>query len=797
MLDHEEDGSEVKKQTSEWQNERRKERLIELALDQLVWRQRQSRKLERKNTQLRQLLAEKARESEAEEVAPTRTASKITASIRASRFTSRAHRLARLSVLAKVGVKSLTSKSLDEGEPAAEPDTELVESRARVLAEGARIAAALNERDGEEAIQAFSRYDEDGSGTLELPEIRAVLEDLGLLPDTAGEKAAVRRTLVNFARGTPDGDTEPDEQDGGGAERSQLPSVFAERRSQESLARSIEITAKELPSFIGRVRARLRATRARKYIETFRRYDVFESGELEFPRILKILQELRLLSEDDEKQQAFFCQWVLRIVKEPGVPTASRPASGSRASASSRSSGDSEDSERPTAAAWVFGTMALRVLLLGQEHASAGPSLESWDALQGRALSELDGRAFDVNEFEVFIDFLQIACNHGALEEQRRAAQDLGVSNMRLFLEFRQDLISLRKVFQRCDKALTGYITENEVWIAFNNLGLVPRGYREKDAFLKAIHQEHLSFVPNDGGEVFMAKGHIDNTYKGDQPLSEGINKLLGRSGQLASGGSSGGKVSFQRFLNILSQVRAWLTQSMKEDLRSLFDRCLRRRQSGVGVDNTTLGIREVAMALEDLQMSPRSVEDQQQIRRFLDDANEWGFEPLTVDFETFVRFVRRVREWRARTVRGQERSAALQMFEMRESNVDEYRVAFDILDAEGSGEISIAGVRSIFKMLGRSITSERLRELFGKVDRREAGMIRFLEFLQLVSFYEGQRRSFIESEVLHAFDNTLRGKPSNRRGRVDRAAALAVASEFMAVAGVSPKGAMTDGPLL
>merc|ERR1740123_2859172 len=85
------------------------------------------------------------------------------------------------------------------------------------------------------------------------------------------------------------------------------------------------------------------------------------------------------------------------------------------------------------------------------------------------------------------------------------------------------------------------------------------------------------------------------------------------------------GTMGFEDFLDTLSRIRAWLQQSMTEELRPLFDRCLRRRgTSGMSSESAVLGIPEVCMALEDLGMAPTCGREQQEVSRLLEDANEW-----------------------------------------------------------------------------------------------------------------------------------------------------------------------------
>merc|ERR1712137_197757 len=103
-------------------------------------------------------------------------------------------------------------------------------------------------------------------------------------------------------------------------------------------------------------------------------------------------------------------------------------------------------------------------------------------------------------------------------------------------------------------------------------------------------------------------------------------------------------QLTFQDFLGLISKVRASQQKYMKEELRPHFDKYLRRRPTG----DALLGIKEIAGLLDELGMTPKNVSEQKSIQSFLEDANEWGFQPLALDFDAFVRFVRQCREWRS-----------------------------------------------------------------------------------------------------------------------------------------------------
>lgn len=413
--------------------------------------------------------------------------------------------------------------------------------------------------------------------------------------------------------------------------------------------------------------------------------------------------------------------------------------------------------------------------------------------LEKKALKELDFRTFDLAEFEVILDYLQTNRDARLLDQQRSAAASLGVNHKALFLEFRRELSRLREVFVRFDAnaSTRGRLDENEAWVALTALGFVPRSREQKLVFLRFLVEACMSGegitgpgqqttrgmprqISPGGGMLRQISG--DSASRPTRRLSAEVTPIeegtpLEESGSPRDGAQDPGatllnnrggqrrlsvaalldpedpdmrlgSVGFEDFLALMSRLRSWLQLSTRDELQALFDRCIRRR-GGVRHDSgNVLGIPEICMALEDLGMAPTCAREQKQISIFLEDTNEWGFEPLTMDFETFVRFIRRVREWRASIERVKERSIAVNDMKFAERAVTGHRIAFDVFDTHSRGELDITGIRKIFLKLKFNISSEQLRTNFARVDRRQCGSVRFLEYLQLVHTFEAMSQS-------------------------------------------------------
>ncbi|CAL1134579.1 unnamed protein product, partial [Cladocopium goreaui] len=181
-------------------------------------------------------------------------------------------------------------------------------------------------------------------------------------------------------------------------------------------------------------------------------------------------------------------------------------------------------------------------------------------------------------------------------------------------------------------------------------------------------------------------------------------------------------------------EVRQMQSRSLREDLAPIFDRMLRRRKKAGTAVISAVGVPEVSQALELLHMGPKQREDQLKITEFLNEVNEFGFTPLTLDFEAFVRFIRQVKEWQATCMRAEDRAYGVELG-LQERMVDEFRVIFDIIDNTGSGELDLLGVKRACGLLGqKSLSFEELRKIFEQLDKDGSGAIDFREFLHMTN---------------------------------------------------------------
>eukprot|EP00931_Biecheleriopsis_adriatica_P028773 TRINITY_DN17158_c0_g1_i2.p1 TRINITY_DN17158_c0_g1~~TRINITY_DN17158_c0_g1_i2.p1 ORF type:complete len:1088 (-),score=248.60 TRINITY_DN17158_c0_g1_i2:31-3294(-) len=658
-------------------------------------------------------------------------------------------RMRRIAKLAKVALKTGT---------ALKTPRELV--RIALQKESVRLGKSVLVQDARLASESFDFYDEDKSGTLELGEIRAVLEDLGLLPVTDEEKAGIRQTLVNFVSGVQDGysdseeDLDPDE-----------------KKSKEDIARSIMATKDQMPDLITRVRKRLQACRKKMYDEVFNRYDVMDEGEVDLMTIFKMLQEDLKLMPNIPEDISDFCIWLNNVVKSamdpswsaeerfdtirrkgslwlmPSVSVEKAAARAKRADANvqnlkkrfSVQPGGTDDSIAGLAEGDVTHEDT-QVSSASQRQASSEEE-ESDNGSFHQAIQQFMTpftlcreirHGFGKQEFEVLIQFLGEAHGRNVAEQQGRVAKENGLSNPGLFQEFRKDLEEYCTLFKSMDDQNTGVLNKTELWVILNKLGLLPTIQQDKIMCIAVIGE----LCKKASVTSALCRNHMEAPRPLSWTSARIALKSLTDSSVMADSNDpylsdiQAGVLDIEGFLELISKVRQYKQQQMREELAPLYDRVLRRRKNS-GADGV-IGVAEVSMALEELDMAPQRHEHQLKLSEFLSDVNEWGFQPLTIDFEAFVRFIGRVREWRATHARAEDTDYALRVLNLPEKLVGEYRVVFDIVDSEGDGELDIAAVRKAVSIM-RYVSSDELRVLFNATDRDGSGSVNFCEFLHMI----------------------------------------------------------------
>ncbi|CAJ1420057.1 unnamed protein product, partial [Effrenium voratum] len=548
------------------------------------------------------------------------------------------------------------------------------------------------------------------------------------------------------------------------------------QQRQEELARSVGLVKEQLPELLQRIRKRLRVARQKLHFAHFTQCDAQDEGELEVQDILKLLEDLRALPETEEARSDF-ARWLLSTVKgkeqkpapsasqappAPAPPVPAVPAVGEKqrshkrastltvakakrlARSGSKSPSWSEDMDEVV---HTPRSVSIDPRAYGEKTEAEKRSGSKELFMEDVALEDLPRMLtevrFDKFEFEVMVDFLHEAHGRLAASRQLQIAEDFGLSRG-LFQEFRKELETMRDLFYSFDDTRSGVLKKVEVWVALSNLGLLPATDQNKMIMLVMINvacdgiQSPLcarfrSSVPRKSARWQGTRGALKALLQSSEFLT-----LASQCGPLDEG-----CMDFPGFLQLVQTVRQMQSRSLREELAPLFERMLRRRKKSVNFGCDAVGMPEVSQALEVLQLGPKHREDQTKIFEFLNEVNEFGFKPLTLDFEAFVRFVRQAKEWEATRTRVDDREYGKGLG-LKDGMVDEYRVIFDVIDSSGGGDLDLIGVKRACGLLGlKSLTFDELKELFETLDIDKSGTISFLEFLHMTLLVNPGKQRF------------------------------------------------------
>jgi calmodulin len=100
--------------------------------------------------------------------------------------------------------------------------------------------------------------------------------------------------------------------------------------------------------------------------------------------------------------------------------------------------------------------------------------------------------------------------------------------------------------------------------------------------------------------------------------------------------------------------------------------------------------------------------------------------------------------------------------YKLNESQIADFRVAFNLFDKEGKGEIPTSNLGTIMKNLGHNLKPEQLDECIEAVDGDGSGSVDFEEFLALMA--KKTKEAEDEQELREAF----RVFDKNNRGVID-----------------------------
>eukprot|EP00931_Biecheleriopsis_adriatica_P037983 TRINITY_DN21789_c0_g1_i5.p1 TRINITY_DN21789_c0_g1~~TRINITY_DN21789_c0_g1_i5.p1 ORF type:complete len:954 (-),score=220.87 TRINITY_DN21789_c0_g1_i5:56-2917(-) len=180
---------------------------------------------------------------------------------------------------------------------------------------------------------------------------------------------------------------------------------------------------------------------------------------------------------------------------------------------------------------------------------------------------------------------------------------------------------------------------------------------------------------------------------------------------------------SFEDFLVCLKRVRTYFEKKRVEELQRVFDR-LDKDRSGC------LDVAEISVLLEELGCSPRNRKEQQELGQLIQSTDKDGNGVL--EFQEFLHLIQCMEEKLA-IIDYEEQLEYAMSKGFTEAEFADFRFAFEELDKDGGGSLSMSEFRKVFVLLNKYITDETFLGIFNTTDKDKSGEIEFREFVDFM----------------------------------------------------------------
>jgi len=248
---------------------------------------------------------------------------------------------------------------------------------------------------------------------------------------------------------------------------------------------------------------------------------------------------------------------------------------------------------------------------------------------------------------------------------------------------FKNEICELKDQFDCYDKDQSGFLDRSELNLLIADCGLGPRSKKEREEIQALID---------------------------------------------SSDADQNAQVTFTEFLHLIRGIRHLSKARCLRDLQKLFERF---DKDG----NGNMSLPECCRLLEHLGLAPKTQQEQRHIAVLLEAIDEDG--NCELDFEEFAHLCQRVTEMLQVAAHHKQLKAAKSLG-IAIAQLQEYKLVFENMDAEETGQLSMQCVRKMLDSLHYNISGDDLNEIFNQVDEDESGFIEFTEFLKLISVVHG-----------------------------------------------------------
>jgi Ca2+-binding EF-hand superfamily protein len=284
----------------------------------------------------------------------------------------------------------------------------------------------------------------------------------------------------------------------------------------------------------------------------------------------------------------------------------------------------------------------------------------------------------DFNEFEDLLVEVRVRL-HRLRRMRRRDIIHQSELDREIVETFKNEICELKDQFDCYDQDHSGFLDRKELNLLIADCGLGPRSKAEREEI-----------------QALIASSDTDHN----------------------------AQVTFMEFLHLIRGIRSLSSARCQKDLQKLFKKF---DKDGSG----SMSFAECSRLLEHVGLSPKTQQEQRHIGVLLEATDVDGNGEL--DFEEFTHLCQRVKEMLQLVVHHKELKAAKSL-NITIAQAQEYKLVFEQMDADGTGQLSVESVREMVDSLHIHISGDELHEIFIQVDEDDSGFIEFTEFLKLIS---------------------------------------------------------------
>jgi len=313
------------------------------------------------------------------------------------------------------------------------------------------------------------------------------------------------------------------------------------------------------------------------------------------------------------------------------------------------------------------------------------PRIEQENEMIRQCVAKVDvdnSNEVDFNEFEQLLLEVRERMHRMRRERRRHIIQQCELER-EIVEAFKNEICELKDQFDCYDKDQSGFLDRSELNLLIADCGLGPRSKKEREEIQALID---------------------------------------------SSDADQNAQVTFTEFLHLIRGIRHLSKARCLRDLQKLFERF---DKDG----NGNMSLPECCRLLEHLGLAPKTQQEQRHIAVLLEAIDEDG--NCELDFEEFAHLCQRVTEMLQVAAHHKQLKAAKSL-SIDIAQLQEYKLVFENMDAEETGQLSMQCVRKMLDSLHYNISGDDLNEIFNQVDENESGFIEFTEFLKLISVVHG-----------------------------------------------------------